>query len=193
MSQEEKTVTVDDILQIGDPRLRIRAHTVTDPGAARADARRVEDALQGFRDAHGFGRGTAATQLGIEKRIIALHIPDWPGAIFNPEVTWRSPESMTLWENCMSFPFMLVRVRRAESISVKFLDGEGKVHHRDKLSAETSELLQHEIDHLDGVLAVDRAIDRDSIVSRKVFDSDREYFLGLVDYRQNNDQIPENA
>lgn len=193
MSQESRTATVDDILQIGDPRLRIRAEIVTDPGSARADARRVEDALEDFRDAHGFGRGTAATQLGIERRIIALRIPDWPGAIFNPEITWRSPESMTLWENCMSFPFILVRVSRAISISVQFLDDEGNVHQRENLGAEISELLQHEIDHLDGVLAVDRAIDQHSIVSRKTFDFDREYFLGLVDYRQNNDQIPGTA
>jgi peptide deformylase len=191
--ERTSTATADDILQIGDPRLRVVAKPVSDPAAARDDARKVEDALQGFRDRHGFGRGTAATQLGIEKRIIALHMTDWPGAIFNPEITWRSPGSMTLWENCMSFPFMLAKVRRAESISVRYLDNDGVAHHRERLAVEVSELLQHEIDHLDGVLAADRAIDRDSIVSRTTFDADREYFLGLVDYRQNNDMIPEGA
>jgi peptide deformylase len=186
----EMTATADDILQIGDPRLRAPADLVSDPrdAATLANARRVEDALQGFREEHGFGRGTAATQLGIEQRIIALHMTDWPGAIFNPKITWRSPDSMTLWENCMSFPFMLVRTRRAASISVEFQDANGAAHHRERLDAEISELLQHEIDHLDGILAVDRAIDRDSMLSRKTFDADREYFLGLVDYRRNNEQ-----
>ncbi len=188
----ELTATADDILQIGDPRLRAPAEMVADPreAATLADACRVEDALQGFREKHGFGRGTAATQLGIAQRIIALHMPDWPGAIFNPKITWRSPDSMTLWENCMSFPFMLVRTRRAASISVEFQDAEGAAHHRERLDAEISELLQHEIDHLDGVLAVDRAVDRDSMLSRKTFDADREYFLGLVDHRRNNEQKP---
>ena len=193
MALEKKPDAADDILHIGDPRLRIQAKAVVEPKLAVDDARRVEGALQGFRDRHGFGRGTAATQLGIEKRIIALHMPDWPGAIFNPQITWSSPESMTLWENCMSFPFMLVRVARAESISVRFQDADGAKHHRENLGAEISELLQHEIDHLDGVLAVDRAVDKNSMLSRKVFDSDREFYLGKVDYRNNNDQIPKDA
>ena len=138
--ERTSTATADDILQIGDPRLRVVAKPVSDPAAARDDARKVEDALQGFRDRHGFGRGTAATQLGIEKRIIALHMTDWPGAIFNPEITWRSPGSMTLWENCMSFPFMLAKVRRAESISVRYLDNDGVAHHRERLAVEVPTL-----------------------------------------------------
>ena len=191
MALETGSATADDILHLGDHRLRIKAKAVMDPKLALDDASKVEAALQGFRDQHGFGRGTAATQLGIEKRIIALHMPDWPGAIFNPEMTWHSPDSMTLWENCMSFPFMLVRVARAESISVRFQDADGTEHHRENLGAEISELLQHEMDHLDGVLAVDRMVDKDSMLSRKVFDCDREFYLGQVDYRYNNDQIPQ--
>ncbi len=108
------TTTHEDILQIGDPRLRERAHViekVTDPGV-QADGAKVRAALTSFREHWGFGRGTAATQLGIARRIIALNMVGWPDLIYNPEFMWMSPETFTLWENCMSFPFMLIRTRR---------------------------------------------------------------------------------
>ncbi len=184
----------DDILQIGDPRLREAARAVEDLAdpAVRADGEKVHGALMSFRERWGFGRGTAATQLGIPRRIIALHMPDWPDLIFNPEYAWKSPETFTLWENCMSFPFMLVRTRRHRSVSLRYLDAAGREHVREDVEIELAELLQHEIDHLDGTLAVDRAIDGDAIVARKTFDADREHFLAQVDYRANNDKIPAN-
>ena len=188
----EPVTSHDDILQIGDPRLREAARAVgdvTDP-AVRADGAKVHAALMSFRERWGFGRGTAATQLGIPRRIIALHMPDWPDLIFNPEFTWKSPETFTLWENCMSFPFMLVRTRRHRSVSLRYLDAAGRDHVREEVEIELAELMQHEMDHLDGTLAVDRAIDTNAIVARKTFESDRERYLAAVDYRANNDKIP---
>ena len=186
------TTTHDDILQIGEPRLRERARAVDEVAASavQADAARVHAALMSFRGRWGFGRGTAATQLGIPRRIIALHMPDWPELIYNPEYTWKSPDTFTLWENCMSFPFMLVRTRRHRSVSLRYLDGDGRDHVREEVGVELAELLQHEIDHLDGTLAADRAIDGDAIVARKTFDADREHYLAQVDYRANNDKLP---
>ena len=184
--------THDAILQIGDPRLRDPAGAVADVAdpAVRADGAKVHAALMSFCERWGFGRGTAATQLGIPRRIIALHMPDWPDLIFNPEFTWKSVETFTLFENCMSFPFMLVRTRRHHSISLRYLDADGCEHLREEVSVELAELLQHEIDHLDGTLAVDRAIDANAIVARKIFEADRERYLATVDYRANNDKIP---
>ena len=186
------TTTHDDILQIGEPRLRERARAVDEVAASavQADAARVHAALMSFRGRWGFGRGTAATQLGIPRRIIALHMPDWPELIYNPEYTWKSPDTFTLWENCMSFPFMLVRTRRHRSVSLRYLDGDGRDRVREEVGVELAELLQHEIDHLDGTLAADRAIDGDAIVARKTFDADREHYLAQVDYRANNDKLP---
>ena len=82
----------------------------------------------------------------------------------------------------MSFPSLLVRVRRHRSISVRFTTGEGERVVWEKLEPAVSELLQHEIDHLDGVLAVDHALDRGAIVTRAAFDAHREHFLRQVDY-----------
>jgi peptide deformylase len=73
-----------------------------------------------------------------------------------------------MWDDCMSFPSLLVRVRRHKCISVHFCDEHGNPHEWLQLNQATSELLQHEIDHLDGILAVDRALDDESLVLREV-------------------------
>lgn len=93
---------------------------------------------------------------------------------------------MTLWDDCMCFPDLLVRVRRAASVSVSFEDIEGHLHHKERLDIAASELMQHEIDHLDGVLAVDHAVDRDALVTRAAFLGDPEHFRALVDYSPEN-------
>jgi len=71
-----------------------------------------------------------------------------------------------LWDDCFSFPDLLVRLERAERVGVRYEDEQGRTQ---ILEAEGafSELLQHEIDHLDGVLAVDRALDRNSFCTRE--------------------------
>jgi len=86
------------------------------------------------------------------------------------------------WDDCMSFPFLLVKVRRHQSISIRYRDELGSVHEWTQMGRAQSELLQHEIDHLDGILAVDRAVDENSLVSRELFDTQRELFEAQVDY-----------
>jgi len=102
--------------------------------------------------------------------------------IVNPEFVWTSEETFTMWDDCMSFPSLLVRLRRHQSISIRFSDEHGNRQEWLRLDQPTSELLQHELDHLDGILAVDRAVDRDSLVLREVFDAQRDYFAKKVDY-----------
>ena len=82
----------------------------------------------------------------------------------------------------MSFPFLLVRVRRHRAISVRYLDDDGNIRVMDRRDQATSELLQHEIEHLDGILAVDHALDADAIVSREVFEENPDWFADKVDY-----------
>ncbi|HEV8714634.1 MAG TPA: peptide deformylase, partial [Candidatus Binatia bacterium] len=113
---------------------------------------------------------------------IALNLGNGPLLLVNPEVTWTSSETFSMWDDCMSFPSLLVRVRRYQSISVRYLDEQGNRHEWSRLDQATAELLQHEIDHLDGILAVDRALDRDSLVLREVFETRRAYFVRQVDY-----------
>ena len=170
------------VLLVGDPRLRrVAARAVRTEPSLMDDVARLHATLARFRAEHGFGRAIAATQIGVARRFIALNLGEGPFTMFNPEIVGRSGETFTLWDDCMSFPFLLVRVARDVSITVEFEDEEGRRQRWDRLDRATSELLQHEIDHLNGVLALDRAVDRDAIVSREVFESMPEHFARLVD------------
>lgn len=85
-------------------------------------------------------------------------------------------------DDCMSIEGQLVRVPRSTSISVEFLDEAGELVQFDAVETSLSELLQHEIDHLDGILAVDRAVDKSDVIARADFEADREKYLKMVDY-----------
>ncbi|MEO1084513.1 MAG: pyridoxal-phosphate dependent enzyme, partial [Acidobacteriota bacterium] len=120
-------------------------------------------ALADFRARSGFGRAIAAPQLGIGKRIICMHLGARPLVLINPEITWRSDETFEVWDDCLSVPDIIVRVRRHRSISLTALDSRGRRREWLELSESLSELLQHEVDHLDGVLMTDRAVDADAV------------------------------
>jgi peptide deformylase len=173
-----------EILPVGTPSLRDIAPAVanlSDP-AVVAEAAALGDAIRAFRAKHGFGRAIAAPQIGIRKRMIGLALPGWPEVIVNPEIVWQSEERMTLWDDCMCFPDMLVRVERFASISVRFTDLAGAVHLKERLNRPDAELMQHEIDHLDGKLSFDRAVGANSVVHRSVFEAARADFAREVDY-----------
>jgi peptide deformylase len=172
------------VLLMGDPRLRVRARPVADFGdpLLRDETGRLFATLEYFRRTHGYGRAIAAPQIGVPRRLVAVDLGDGPFLLANPEITWRSDETFTMWDDCMSFPGLLVRVRRHESLALRYQDEHGETQHWERLDRAASELLQHEIDHLDGVLFTDRAEGRDAFLLRPVFDSNRAYFRGQVDY-----------
>lgn len=149
--------------------------------AFRAEAGALQATLEGFRAKHGFGRAIAAPQIGVAKRFVAARYTGLPGLIVDPEIVWRSDATFTLWDDCMSFPDLLVRVRRHASITVECRDADGRPRRLERLDKSASELLQHELDHLDGILAVDRAVDEQSLVLRPVFEADPGRFEALVD------------
>lgn len=172
------------VLPLGAPGLRVVStpvERVDDPGFL-ADADRLQRTLAAFRAARGFGRAIAAPQIGVARRFIALHLADAPRLVIDPEVTWRSDEGFTMWDDCMCFPWLLVRVRRHVSISLRYTDERGDRREWQHLPLAAAELLQHEIDHLDGVLAIDRAIDRGAIISRDAYAAAPGRFAAQVEY-----------
>lgn len=159
-------MSIQPIHLLGNPVLRRKARTVD---SFRSEELRqlgddLDDTLRHFRAAHGFGRGIAAPQIGVSQRVVVIDV-DHPMVLVNPRIVRRSRKLMSLWDDCFSLPNILAKVRRNLKIDVQYRDMEGKRH---LLHAEggLSELLQHEIDHLDGVLTIDRAIDRKHIVFR---------------------------
>ncbi len=166
-----------DVLLLGDPRLRVRSSEVEtfDPRAFDE----LAATLDAFRRQHGFGRAISAPQIGIAQRFIALNLGRGTFFIVNPVITWRSDATFTMWDDCMSFPDLLVRLERAKSLSLQYVDEHGNAKEWKELDTATAELLQHEIDHLDGVLAVDRAME---LVVRREYERNRAYFDAQVDY-----------
>jgi len=98
--------------------------------------------------------------------------------MINPEITDVGPDDFLVWDDCFSFPGLLVRVTRAYQATLTYADLKGKQHTM-QLEGPMSELLQHEIDHLDGILALDRATGLDPFSFRseweKVHDVSERY------------------
>ena len=148
----------------GDPVLSSPCQFITWPDPelpAAVDS--LRSALLAFREAHGFGRAISAPQVGIAKRLIFCVLDNSEFVVINPVIRWRSDAMFEVWDDCLSVPDQLVRVRRHVSISLDYQDDTGQSHGWNDLTRDESELMQHEIDHLDGILMTERAIDADSI------------------------------
>jgi peptide deformylase len=158
-----------NILQLGNPLLWHTSQLVSD--VATTETQRViqdlSETLSGFREQTGFGRGIAAPQIGILQRIIfvRMHPDGFAGALINPEIVWSSEDSFELWDDCFSFPDLMVRVSRAARVKVDYVNERG-LKQTIEAEGDFSELLQHEIDHLDGILAVQRAISPQAFCTR---------------------------
>ncbi len=160
-------MAVRAIRLLGDPILRVRCSRVRFP-LKQADKKLIadlRDTLNDFRKRRGFGRGIAAPQIGVAKRVIVIRSV---GAMINPRIVKKSVSKFALWDDCFSFPDLLVKVKRNKSISVRYKDEQGMVQ-LISVTGAMSELLQHEIDHVNGVLAIDRAISSKSIVLRSEY------------------------
>ncbi|QKG56369.1 peptide deformylase [Hymenobacter sp. BRD128] len=155
--------TLADLVLLGDPRL----YEVCAP-VAEADLPLVagwvadlHNVMQEVRAKYHFGRGIAAPQLGIMKRLVYLHLDGQPHVLLNPELSELSAAMFALWDDCMCFPNLLVRVRRHESLTVTYRDAQWQPR-RWAVQGAVAELVQHECDHLDGILCTMRAIDNQS-------------------------------
>ena len=152
--RERRSVALANVRQWGDPVLRSRASEVTEFGDDLAEEAARMVAI--MRDAMGVG--LAATQLGLLRRLLVFQAgPDArPTAVANPEIEWVSSELAVAEEGCLSLPGIGLDVERPLYARIRGRDTDGG-----ELLVEASGLearvLQHEIDHLDGVLILDRA------------------------------------
>jgi len=156
------------VLQLGNPVLRERSTRVEDFSELHSLQEDLGDTLSHWRSTTGYGRGIAAPQIGVLKRVVFINI-DRPWLLINPSITWMSQERMTVWDACLSYLCIFFQVSRAEKIKVSYQDENGR---EKEVVAEgvLSELLQHEIDHLDGILAIDRVLDVRTICTREEYE-----------------------
>ncbi len=157
------------ILLLGDPRLYemsepVPAQDIPALGGVIAD---LHDTLMAFRKKYNCGRAIAAPQIGVKKRVLYMNI-DRAYVFINPSLEFPDGEMFEVMDDCMSFPGLLVKVMRHKHCTIRYTDENGCPQAME-LMGDLSELLQHEYDHLDGILAVQRAID------------DRSFFIKEVD------------
>jgi peptide deformylase len=154
------------ILQLGDPLLRAVSEPVPSAAAAQPVFDDLAQTLDEFQRTHGFGRGISAVQIGEPKRLIYLEFEGRAYRLRNPAYEYQSPETLRLWDDCFSFPGLMVWLERARTVRIRYHDERDNIVEL-AASGALSELIQHEMDHLDGVLAVDRALDANSLCTRE--------------------------
>jgi peptide deformylase len=159
-------VTVLPILQLGDPVLRERARELSPDELATAEMQRlIDDMIETKRAANG--AGIAAPQVGEPLRIALAEVepdnprypykPPIPLTVFvNPRLEPLDDETATINEGCLSIPNLRGELERYVNVRVTYLDRDG-VEHSDVRRGLTAGTFQHEVDHLDGILFVDRA------------------------------------
>jgi peptide deformylase len=152
-ARERRRVALAQIRTFGDPVLKSPATPVQDFDAGLAEA--IERMVQIMRD--GLGVGLAATQLGVMRRLLVFQagFDATPTAVANPEIEWASGDLVVAEEGCLSLPRVVVEVERPLHVRVRGQDARGEPILLEASGLE-ARVLQHEIDHLDGVLILDR-------------------------------------
>jgi peptide deformylase len=157
-----------DILILPDTRLRLNSEPVAAVDAAVRAL--IDDMFETMYDAPGIG--LAAIQIGVPRRVITMDLakkdePKKPQVFINPEIAWAAAETATYEEGCLSIPEYYEEVTRPKAVKVKFLDRDGRPQ---EIEAEglLATCLQHEIDHINGVLFIDHIskLKRDMVMKK---------------------------
>ena len=163
-------MTIHRIRLLGDPILRTRCEPITKPRstAVRVILDDMRETLRDWQSRFGSGRAIAAPQIGAPVRMVYVEMEKpWP--LINPEIIDIGTEDFTVWDDCFSFPNLMGQVSRSYRIRVQYQDIKGDTHEVD-LEGDRAELLQHEIDHLDGVLFLDRVTDPTTFTTWEQFE-----------------------
>jgi len=146
-------MAVYSIVKIGDPILRERAKNVND--ITSNILKLLSNLADTMYDAQGVG--LAAPQIGVPKRVIVVDVGEGLIELINPQIILKSEKKDVDIEGCLSIPGIKGEVERAFEVTVQGLDRDGN-HLTIKGEGLLARALQHEIDHLDGILFVDKAI-----------------------------------
>lgn len=155
---------IREILKLGDERLYEISEPVTQTDFPQLQqwVTDLHDTLMEYRRVYGAGRAVAAPQIGIRKRLLYMYL-DRPYVFINPTLVFPDEEQYELLDDCMSFPGLMVRVRRYRRAVIRYTDMAQQMQEM-ALEGDLAELLQHEYDHLDGILATMRAVDDRSLI-----------------------------
>ena len=155
---------VREILKLGNPQLYEISKEITefDIDCLSGWISDLHDTLMNYREIYGAGRAVAAPQIGVQKRLLYMFI-DKPYVFINPVISFPDNEKYMLMDDCMSFPGLIVKLERYKRADIAYLDVDFQQQQM-HLEGDYSELLQHEYDHLDGILATMRAVDNKPLI-----------------------------
>lgn len=157
-----------DILIVPDPRLKQECEEVAEVNDEIREL--LDDMLETMYAAPGIG--LAAPQIGVMKRVVVMDVSDdkekpQPLKLVNPEIIWESEETSVYQEGCLSIPEQYADVERPAEVGLRYLDENGKEH---EIEADglLATCIQHELDHLDGILFTDylSALKRNMILKK---------------------------
>ncbi len=157
------------VRQLGDPILRKVSQPVKSQDISKefiqqsiAEMKSILDGLKAISD--GNGNAIAAPQVGHAVRMIVLRLNDQFVVMINPHFTHVSEDTFDCEEECFSFYHLRGTVKRHSQVTVEYLDEQGHLHST-ILSGEEAGLAQHEVDHLDGILFIDKISDKNQVAS----------------------------
>lgn len=182
-------MSVREIVTAGHPALRERARELSLEELAAPDTQAlIDDLIETMRAAHG--AGLAANQIGVPLRIAAIEVDDNPRypykppvpltVIVNPELEPLDEEVVEINEGCLSVPGLRAEVTRHVNVRVRYLDRDGQPR-EDLRRGLTAGTFQHEVDHLDGILFLDRVSDPRTFMTWEEFElRHRDEFVARV-------------
>ena len=164
-------MAVKKIYQLGSEVLRKRSKEVEEfDDELKATVKDLKDTLFNFQKEYKIGRAIAAPQIGYHQKIVYYNKGDEKLLMVNPEIIEKSDEQFEVWDSCFSFSAaFFVKIKRAKKIKVRYQDINGKEYIEDFIG-DLSELFQHEIDHLHGILATDHLKDSKNIIMREIWE-----------------------
>lgn len=159
---------VKEILLIGNPLLREKSEDITSFDKELQDIiNDLKDTIIDFQERKKIGRGIAAPQIGVLRNVIYLKLPDRSFELINPEIVWKSDEKIQIWDSCFSFDVaFFVKIERFKSVTVRYQNINGESL-EETFKDDMAELLQHEIEHLHGILATDHLTDNKNIILKE--------------------------
>ncbi|GAC1556556.1 MAG: peptide deformylase [Herpetosiphon sp.] len=150
-------MAVRPTLELGNPALRVAAEKVQDATAVETQSvlTDLQDTLHEWRQRNGWGKAMSGPAIGISQRIFVIDYDDQRYVMINPRFEHWSSEVVDGWESCITFPAIWGSVCRPLSVTVVAIDAQGQPF-RMEASGDLARIIQHEIDHLDGLMWLDR-------------------------------------
>ena len=160
-------MVIKDVIMLGNLNLRkISSDVLNFNKELRGDFINLKDTLTNLQKTKRLGRAIAAPQIAIMKKVIYFQLSDRSFYMVNPKIIWKNEEMFNTWDSCYSFDTaFFIEILRHKTIKAEYQDENGGLIFED-FSGDLSELVQHEIDHLHGILATDHIKDVKKIIMR---------------------------